>query len=303
MVREEVSFGAAGQRRAAWFYRPETTGTTETAEAVPGVVMAHGFGAVRALGLDRYARRFAAAGFAVLVFDYLGFGDSEGFPRQVLDIDAQLRDWSAAVDDLRGRPGVDPDRVALWGSSFSGGHVVSLAARDARVAAVVSQVPYLGLVRKRALPQPRLVKLVLKALADRVAGARSPVLVPAIGEPGSGALLSMPAAEARFRSLLEPGAQWRNAVAARIILRLPGYRPGTVAGEIACPVLFCACEDDDITPRSLIVAAAGAAPRGRLVTYPGEHFGIYQGEVFERAVRDQTRFLTEHLTRGPRPRP
>lgn len=292
MNREDVSFGTAGQRRAAWFYRPETVGPS------PCVVMAHGFGAVRALGLDAYAHRFAAAGLAVLVFDYLGFGDSEGLPRQVLDIDGQLHDWAAAVAHVRELRGIDPDRVALWGTSFSGGHVVSLAARDARVAAVVAQVPYLGLVRKRSLPQPRLVNLVLKGLADRSLGTRSPVLVPTIGEPGSGALLQAPGAAEQFRSLLEPGAKWDNTVAARVILRLPGYRPGAVAEDLRCPVLFCACDDDSITPKNLTVEAANAARLGRLITYPGQHFGIYRGEVFEQAVEDQTRFLLEALTRG-----
>ncbi|MEC3979290.1 alpha/beta hydrolase [Amycolatopsis sp. H20-H5] len=293
MIREDTTFGRLGERRAAWFYPPEAIGDA------PAVVMAHGFGATRALGLGSYARRFAAAGFAVLVFDYRGFGDSEGTPRQVLDVGRQLADWTAAVEHARGLPGVDPARIALWGSSFSGGHVVSLAARDPRIAAVVAQVPYLGLVRRRALPRARTVKLVVKALADRAlaaAGSRSPLLVPTIGDPDSAALLRVAGAEAQFRSLLEPGASWDNAVAARVVLSLPGYRPGEVAGRIRCPALFCACEADTITPKAPVVAAARAAPRGRLITYPGEHFGIYRGPVFERAVEDQTRFLVEALT-------
>ena len=104
--------------------------------------MAHGFSGVREQRLDAYAERFADAGLAVLLFDYRHFGASDGEPRQYLSIRCQLDDWRAAVAHARGLDGVDPDRVALWGTSFSGGHVIAIASEDARIAAVVSQAPF-----------------------------------------------------------------------------------------------------------------------------------------------------------------
>ena len=70
--------------------------------------------------LDAFAERFAAAGLAALVFDYRHFGASEGEPRQLLDVKRQLTDWRSAVAYARGLAGVDGDRVAVWGTSFSG---------------------------------------------------------------------------------------------------------------------------------------------------------------------------------------
>ena len=78
----------------------------------------------------------------MLLFDYRHFGASSGEPRQLVDIRRQLADWRAAIGFARGLEGVDPRRVALWGTSFSGGHVVQVAAGDDRVAAVVSQAPF-----------------------------------------------------------------------------------------------------------------------------------------------------------------
>src|ERR1035441_8186503 len=104
--------------------------------------MAHGWTGVREQRLDAYAERFAAAGLAALVFDYRHFGASGGEPRQLLDIGRQLADWRAAIAYVRGLEGIDPERIALWGSSFSGGHVIELAARDHRIAAVVAQMPF-----------------------------------------------------------------------------------------------------------------------------------------------------------------
>jgi dienelactone hydrolase len=115
MDRRDVTFDSGGERCAAWLYTPDTPGPH------PIVVMAHGFGAVRAARLWAFAERFAAAGLAALVFDYRYFGDSGGEPRQLLDVSRQLDDWRAAIAFARSLDGVDPERVAAWGSSFGGG--------------------------------------------------------------------------------------------------------------------------------------------------------------------------------------
>src|SRR3954470_8788094 len=104
--------------------------------------MAHGFSGTRDMRLDAYAERFADAGIAALLFDYRHFGASSGEPRQVLDIRKQHADYEAAVAYARRLEWVDADRVALFGSSFSGGHVLALGARDPRLAAIVCQCPF-----------------------------------------------------------------------------------------------------------------------------------------------------------------
>src|SRR5512135_852818 len=103
--------------------------------------MAHGFSATRDDGLPAYAETFCDAGFVVVLFDYRHFGASTGEPRQLLDTGRQHDDYSAVVAWARRLDGVDPDRIVLWGSSFSGGHVLAVAATDPRIAAVISQAP------------------------------------------------------------------------------------------------------------------------------------------------------------------
>ena len=132
----DIRIRSGADELAAWVYEPGRAG-----ERVPCVVMAHGFSATRADGLQPYAERFAAAGFGVVLFDYRGFGDSGGEPRQVIDIRRQQEDYEAAVRFAGRQDWVDPERVALFGSSFSGGHVVDVASRDHRIAAVVAQAP------------------------------------------------------------------------------------------------------------------------------------------------------------------
>ena len=109
-----------------------STGPTTATGEVACVVLAHGFGGVKEARLDAYAERFAAAGYAALVFDYRHHGDSGGEPRLLIDIGRQHEDWRAAIAHARGLDGVDANRIAAWGTSFSGGHVVELAAADQR---------------------------------------------------------------------------------------------------------------------------------------------------------------------------
>ena len=135
--RADVEFKSAGTTCRAWHYRPETA----AADPTPCIVMAHGLGGTRDAGLEPYAERFAGAGFQVLLFDYRHFGASDGQPRQLLQVSRQLTDWRAAIDCARTLAGVDGDRIALWGSSFSGGHVATLAARESGIAAFAGSGP------------------------------------------------------------------------------------------------------------------------------------------------------------------
>jgi fermentation-respiration switch protein FrsA (DUF1100 family) len=300
--RTDVTFHSAGTRCAAWLYRPAQHDGTPA----PCVVMAHGFSAVRDQRLDAYAERFAQAGLAALVFDYRHFGDSDGEPRQLLDIRRQLKDWRAAISYARALDGVDPARIAIWGSSFSGGHVMALAASDPALAAAVSQVPFAdGLATLRTQGLSRALRFIREGLRDQLAAllGRPPHMIAAVGLPGSNSAMSTPDAQPGMLALTPPDSTWRNEIAARILLHAGAYRPARRASRIACPILFCVADDDVLTPPEPTLAAARRAPRAEVKHYPIGHFAIYVGEPFERAVADQTDFLTRHLLDGRMPSP
>ncbi|MCA1680489.1 MAG: alpha/beta fold hydrolase [Actinobacteria bacterium] len=293
MTRDDVIFDSWGSRCAAWLYRPERAQGQR-----PCVVMAHGFGGVREARLDAYAERFAAAGLAVLVFDYRHFGASEGQPRQLLDIKLQLADWAAAIAYVRALEGVDAERVALWGTSFSGGHVIETAARDHRVAAVIAQAPFVdGLATLRAAGPLQALKLTREGLIDELRrfGGGEPHLIKTGGPPGSAAAMTSPDADSGYRALIPARSSWRDEISARVLLRLGLYRPIRVAAWVQCPLLICVCDDDAINPPGPALATAARAPQGEVRRYPGGHFTIYLGEPFEHAVAEQADFLTTHL--------
>jgi fermentation-respiration switch protein FrsA (DUF1100 family) len=291
MSRLDLEFDSGGDPCAAWLYLPGGGDARH-----PCVILAHGFSMVREARLDAYAERFAAAGLAALVFDYRGFGASGGRPRQLIDIARQHADWRAAIELVRGRSDLDGARIALWGTSLSGGHVVHLAAADDRIAAVVSQVPYAGLERRGGPPRVAFVtRMVAAAVRDELRGrlGRQPHYIPATGEPGTFAALNTPGDAARMTAIVPPGSTWENRFTPRVMLRVPRYRPYDRTGDVRCPLLVCVCSGDAITPPGPAIAGAARAPLGELREYPIGHFDIYTGVWFERAVADQTQFLCD----------
>lgn len=300
MERTEVSFRSGDGHCAAWIYPAASSGPA-AADAGPCVVLAHGFGGVRQARLGAFAQRFAQAGITALVFDYRHFGASSGEPRQLLDICRQLEDWRSGIAYARSLPSIDPDRVAAWGTSFSGGHVAAIAASDARLAAAISQNPFMdGVPTLRASGLRNVLRLATAGLRDELRRAlgRPPLAIPIVGTPGSLAAMSSADAEPGYRALFTDGQEFHNEVLARITLRIGTYRPGRNAASIRCPWLVAVCENDAVTPPAPAVAAACRAPVADLRTYPGGHFDIYLGDAFERAIFDQVSFLRRHLLEG-----
>jgi uncharacterized protein len=273
-LREGVRIPSNGEQLAAYVYLPDDQGGD-----VPCVVMAHGFSATRDEGLPDYAEAFHDAGLAVIVFDYRHFGASTGEPRQLLDIGRQLADYRAVVAWARQLAGVDPDRIVLWGSSFSGGHVFALGATDPRIAAVIAQAPYTdNIPTLRQMPLKNVVREVVAGLRDQLGAwlGRPPHLMAAVGDPGTFAVMTAPDAKPGFESLVDPTSLWRNEIAARLMLRIGLWRPGRKAPQLMMPLLVCVCDNDSTTPDAPAIMAAQRAPRGELRRYSCRHFEIYR---------------------------
>ncbi len=290
--RSDVRFDSHGDECGAWFYKPEGPGP------FPVVVLCHGLGAVREMRLDASARAFAEAGIAALNFTYRGFGDSGGEPRQLLDIGMQRDDIASAVEYVKSREEVDPTRVALFGSSFGGGHVIAVAADRDDIAAVVAQCPFTdGQASGGTLGLVSTVKVGALATVDGISRmlGRKPVYAMLAGERGDPAMMTAHDVVEGYFSLMPEGMERDNRVAARIGIDILFQRPGRRMKDLKCPTLVCACEKDTVAPYGPTAKYANAAPNVTLKSYPVGHFDIYNGEPFDEASADQVAFLVEHL--------
>jgi predicted alpha/beta hydrolase len=295
-VRQKVRFVSGGTECAAWHYSGSNGGC---------VIMAGGFAVTKEPATDRFAARFHDAGFTVLAFDYRRIGESGGLPRQVLPVRDQLADWQAAIAFAATLPGVDPARIAVWGFSASGGHVLRVAASNPQLAAVIAQTPNVGglaVTRHAARHQKPLAMLRFtgRAVLDVLGGlvGRGPLLVPLVGEPGTIAMLSTPdglGGAAALGAARYP--DWQQSVAARSALGLVAYRPGRAASRVRNPLLVLVCDQDQTAHPGSAVRAAHSAPRAEIVRMPGGHYEPFL-DGHERAVAAELSFLRRHLVAG-----
>jgi fermentation-respiration switch protein FrsA (DUF1100 family) len=277
-MRTNVEFKTSdGTTLRGWHYSP---GSDRFRGAV---VMAHGIAAVKEMWLDRYAEVFCEAALHVLAYDHRNLGESDGLPRQEIDPWAQIRDYRDAITFVETLAGVDPKRIGIWGSSYSGGHVLVVGAFDRRVRCVASQVPVISVrenLRRYVRPD---VLAATRELFDsdrraRFAGA-SPVMFPVVDrDPFTPSLL--PTADS-FKWFTETAAarapNWRNTVTLRSVELAGEYEPGLYIQYVSpTPLLMIVDTADQLAPADLALAAYERALQPKhLVLLNGGHFGAY----------------------------
>ena len=289
-VPDDVAFGTAdvnseGTRIAAEIFAPKKPLT----DTLPTIVMSHGWGGTAAhLRPDGIV--FARAGYLVVTFDYRGWGNSDSRliqigkktqssdgkliaevkeVREVVDPIDQTADIMNVINWVVGEKLCDSQRIGIWGSSFAGGHVVYVAARDPRVKAFVSQVGSMD--ARWVIGNPKLRKYTFDQGTARAQGK-----------------ISYP----------EPGAKFNNMVGQPVWEKLMQYAPIEDIGRCEhCAKLFIIAENEELfdNKQNGILAYERATGVKKLVTIPGiKHYGIYR-EAREQAQKEAIAWFDEHL--------
>ncbi len=298
---ETVYFSAIdGARLEGWFFRPRK-------DNAPLVIMAPGLTGTKEGLCEDFARAFVEQGIAALLIDYRCFGGSEGEPRHWVDPQRHREDYEAAIAFARsgGLPHIDPERIALWGSSFSGGTSLVTAAKDERIKAVVVQAPYL---ETSAAQQPTgwaMMRYSAAVMLD-LSGIIS-VYIPALGRPGEWAFAKSkenpsirdfdgPLGSDFWRALPRPlRGGWENKFLARMLASFDDFQPMKAVAELKCPVLLMAALHDDMVPIEHVRRAHALllSPRKRLVELPCGHFDMYFSKFAAPNAQAQAAFLAE----------
>ena len=307
-MRTDIQFDAEGTTLKGWLYLPNR------GDNHPIVILAHGWAATKEMYLDDYAERFSRAGIAALVFDHRNFGASDGMPRQEMDPWAQVNDYRHAISFAHGLPQVDHSRIGVWGTSYSGGHAIVVAAIDRRVKCVVSQCPTISGWRNalRRFPGDALPAMKLRYQADRLARFRgeAPVMLPILPD------LKLPDSEsASVEDYAGPvgndggiwfstmprhrRAAWRNEITLRTLELYSEYEPGSYIERVSpTPLLVITGDADTLVGTDEVLAAYSRAlePK-RLCILPGGHYDLYgaQRGAGAAAARD---WFVEHFRPG-----
>jgi uncharacterized protein len=267
-------------------------------------VMAHGFSATKEMHLDDFAEFFAASGFAVLVYDNRNLGASDGEPRGEIDPWRQIRDYRDAITWVSDRSEIDADRIGVWGSSYSGGHVLVVAAQDRRVKCVVAQVPLISGYdnARRLVRADHLAGLRAAFDADRAArytGA-PPAMIQVCYQDDPAEPSALPTADTHdffLGPIRERATTWRNEVTLRSVEMFTEYEPGDYLPRISpTPLMMVVAAGDHLTVSDLSLAAYGRAnePK-RLLVLPVGHFEAYTGEAFRVSAPAQRDWFQLHL--------
>ncbi len=281
-MRKAVTIWSEGVRLAGDLWTPNDDAAANP--KLPAILLCHGWGGLKEHLSSTYAKWFAKGGFAALTFDYRGWGESDAklvpvgeiptsdangevtiharAAREIVDPFDQIRDIANCLDYLASEPGVDAERIGLWGSSYGGGHVAYMAAHDLRVRAIVAQV---------GAQQP--------GLASIVAGHAR--------------------AAARARGEIGPLPPASDAVAGLggvpDIAKMASYCPLATADKIRVPTLVIDAEHEELFDRmqnghALYEIVRKNAP-ARYVTFPCQHYAIY-----DQYYRDASNLAREWFT-------
>jgi fermentation-respiration switch protein FrsA (DUF1100 family) len=299
-MRKDVAFTSRGLTCRAWLYLPDDLPPEEKR---PVVVMAHGFSGVKEMFLDKFAERFVGAGLAALVFDFRNLGESEGEPRGQVFPHEQHEDYRNAITWASRQPNIDAERIGVWGTSYSGGHVLHLGAFDRRIKAVVAQVPAVSVWGQivRSGGTAALHGLLAIVTADRIArydGGKGGYL-KVVGAPGEPCVLGTPDAYEFFQKTgTDRAPTWQNAVTLESLERMIEYDPVDAIEIVSpTPLLLIAAEQDSLISIDAVREAFGRAgePK-RLEVLECGHFDVYDSEPwFSRAADAATGWFRDHL--------
>lgn len=289
---EPLYFKSGKEIIATDYYRPKNLNQPAV------IVMAHGLAAERSFGLQQFATQFAQAGYAVICFDYRGFGGSTGKPRGLVSIQQQLQDWRNILEQIQKRKDLDPRRIVLWGVSLSGGHVLQLASELQLIQAIIAQTPYVdGQESLKLYPKKYLSKvsaLVAKDYMSKRLGLE-PHTLPVIAETGYACLASADSYHG-YLSIVPPYINRVEQIPARIMFSLARYRPIQFVRKISIPVFLLGAVYDQIVPIELTrLCATNLVPFAQYHEFPIGHFDPFQAEWFNKNIRLQISFLHQHV--------
>jgi len=264
----------------------------------PVVIMAHGMGAQKDFRIPAFAKRFVEKKMSAFLFDYRTFGKSAGEPRQLVDPYRHVEDWQAAIAHVRTLSEVDGNKIALWGSSFAGGHVVTCAAEDEEIKAIVSQVPFAsGWSSMRLKNFSDIFLASMYGTYDYLKACLflSPHYSPLIGHPDSFAAMNTEESYDGYMSIVPKETNWENKMQSRGFIKMTFYSPLSKAHQVEAAALVIAARHDSLVPIDAVKEIAKNIPKGELVVMDCNHFAPYTGELFEEMVGFETEFLEKHL--------
>lgn len=260
------------------------------------LLMAHGLAGEKQCGLAEFAEFYHHLGLNVCVFDYRGFGQSTGSVKSLVDKTSQLEDWQTVIHYLKDQLNISTENMILWGYSFSGGHVMTLASQTT-FKAVISNFPHVdGLASLTLYPKQYLVPATLIALQDLTLAPFGKIKTMPVVAQDRFAILAGEDCYQGYHSIIPPEVHWDNAVPARIVANIGLYRPITIASKITSPTLIVGAQNDSLIPIQATRKAAKKVPNAQYEEFECGHFDLFHEPFKSQILEKHSNFIRSILS-------
>lgn len=262
-------------------------------KAVPMIVMAHGLGGEKSCALDLYINHYLELGYSVCCFDHRGFGKSTGKYKNLVDKQSQLKDWQTMIDYLKNEYQLTEQDLILWGYSFSGGHVLTLASQK-KYYAVIANFPHVdGVASLANYPIQYMLPATFLAISDLIYSLFGQVKNIKVVSQNRFAILSGKDCYDGYYSLIPEQQHWDNQVPARIVATIAFYRPIAIAHKIQCPTLIIGAKQDSLIPISRTRKTAQQSKQIQYFEYNCGHFDLFHQPFMHDIQKQYIRFLSD----------
>jgi pimeloyl-ACP methyl ester carboxylesterase len=286
---QSVNFFSEGARVAAHLYQP-----SPLPSRVPAIILCHGFAGVKELLLPSFARFFCERGFAVLCFDYRGFGESEGEPGRLVP-EYQIRDIRNAITYIQSRDEIDPDRIALWGTSFGGANAIVTAAQDKRVKCLCVQLTFGDgerVITGAMSPEDKTKFLdTIRKMQQKKVTTNKELMVPI------NKILTDEQSRAFYNEKVASFPALHIKIPFLTVAATMEHKPETYLNSVTIPIHIVAAGNDSVNPpgESQILHAKANEPKALFNVENASHYEVYEGVHFNAVAHEQARWFGMYL--------
>lgn len=288
MMHQVISFISQQETIEGHLYLPE-----KGKGPYPLVILCHGFCGVKELLLPAFADYFARNGYAALTFDYRGFGKSGGEPGRLVPA-LQVEDIHAAIDFCRQHEAINPDAIALWGTSFGGANAITAAAQNPKIKCLVVQLTFADgervITHKMSEEEKQRFQQTLERMAEKKAATGREMMVPV------SKVLTDEQSLAFFKSYREKFPALGIKIPFLTIAETMKHKPEQYIQDISAPVLIVAAEKDGVNPpeESQQLYERACEPKKLYTEAGASHYELYSGKHFERVAKVQLGWLRQY---------
>lgn len=289
-IVKSLNFTSENTNIAADLYLPEN----HAGKKLPAIILCHGFAAIKELFLPNYAQKFAENGYAVLAFDYRGFGKSGGESGRLVP-KLQIEDIKNAITFIAQLPEVDSSKIGLWGTSYGGANAIVTASEDSRVRCLCVQLTFGDgervITGNMTTEEVAKFKDTIEKMQQRKAATGKEMMMPIHK------ILTDEQSIKFYHDNVEAFPELNIKIPFLTVAETLKYKPEQHLDKVNAPILIIGASEDGVNPiaESHQLFAKAHDPKELFVVEGATHFEVYSGDYFQQVIAKELAWFDRYL--------